>query len=321
MKVLLTGASGYVGGRLGPVLVERGHAVRAAFSDPSRGELPGWTSRGEVVAMDALDEGQVRAAVAGVDAVVYLVHGMGGDDFVETDRRAANHMASAARSAGVRRIVYVSGLVPDVPREDLSDHISSRLEVEEILTGSGVPTISLRAAVLLGSASTSFEVIRQISERLPVQVIPTWMDSQVQPIAIVDALAALVGALESEQGSRSYDIGGRESLAYADLLRRFGEVSGATAPQLSVPLLPQALVAKAAAALIEVPTPTVEALMESLRHDMVCTEDDFIADLLPPGHTLVDLDTALARSLGRGEPGDPMGPLPDDPEWAGSLDS
>ncbi|MEO6019870.1 MAG: hypothetical protein ABIP45_06445 [Knoellia sp.] len=126
----------------------------------------------------------------------YLVHGMGGDDFVETDARAAAIMARAASDAGVQRIVYLAGIVPPVrDMNDLSDHITSRHGVERILSDSSSSTVTLRAAVLLGSGSTSFEIIRQVSDRTPVQTVPTWMNSDVQPIAVVDALEALVGAL------------------------------------------------------------------------------------------------------------------------------
>lgn len=321
MKVLVTGASGYVGSRLVPVLLERGDTVRAAFSDPAKADRHTWRRDVEVAAMDVLDPAAVQAAVAGVDAVVYLVHGMGGDDFTETDRKAALNMARACAGAGVRRIVYLSGLVPPVPREELSDHIASRLEVEELLTESGVPTTSLRAAMVLGQASTSFELMRQVAERMPVHVVPTWMDSAVQPIAVVDALAAICGALDllPEAASRSYDVGGPDALPYADLLRRFAELDGNARPQVSVPL-PGVVVRKVAAALVDVPSSTVEAIMESLTHDMVCLEDDFLRDLLPDGHEVLGASEAMARALAVGDVGpggDPMGRLASDPEWAG----
>lgn len=322
MLVLVTGASGYVGSRLVPVLLERGDTVRASFSDPAKADRFPWRHDVEVVGMDVLEADQVQAAVAGVDAVVYLVHGMGGGDFTETDRKAALNTAHACAAAGVKRIVYLSGLVPPVPREELSDHISSRLEVEELLTESGVPTTSLRAAMVLGQASTSFELMRQVAERMPVHVVPTWMDSKVQPIAVVDAVAAIVGALDlpEDAASRSYDVGGPDALPYADLLRRFAELNGTDRLQVNVPLLPGAVVRKVAAALVDVPSSTVEAIMESLSHDMVCGEDDFLRDLLPAGHEVLGASEAMARALAVGDVGpggDPMGRLASDPEWAG----
>ncbi|WP_221633865.1 NAD(P)H-binding protein [Nocardioides luti] len=325
MKILVTGATGYVGGRLVPLLLERGHDVRTTTSDPDR-EQPWWGDRVETVVMDALDDEQVAAACEGVEAVYYLIHGMGGDDFAETDRKAATHLAEAVRRHGVSRVVYLSGVVPDVPDEELSEHITSRREVERILTDTPATVVVLRAAVLMGSGSTSFEIIRQVSERLPVHTVPTWMDSLVQPIAIVDVLEALVGALAYDGPSRHFDVGGPDRLPYAELLDSFTTHAGLTRPQVGVPLLPTALVGTLVGSLTDVPRPTVEALVESLRHDMVAADEDFLA-LLPDDHELLGLDESFRRALA--EPAsasspataDPMGPLPQDPAWASGGDT
>src|SRR6478735_11614325 len=195
--VLVTGATGYVGSRLIPRLLADGHTVRAAVTDLDKAADRWWADQVELVRMDVLEADTVDAALEGVDAVFYLIHGMGGEDFAIRDRASAETMAYACAMAGVRTIVYLSGLVPDVPEDELSEHIASRLEVERILTGasSGIRTITLRAAIVTGSGSTSFEVVRQISERMPVQAIPAWMDSRVQPVAVVDVVEALTGAL------------------------------------------------------------------------------------------------------------------------------
>ena len=323
MKILVTGATGYVGGRLVPVLLERGHDVRTTTSSPDR-EQPWWGPRVETVVMDALDRDQVAAACEGVDAVYYLIHGMDGDDFAETDRRAAAHFADGVRAHGVGRVVYLSGVVPDAPEEELSEHIGSRLEVERILGETPATVVTLRAAVLLGSGSTSFEVVRQISERMPVQTVPTWMDSDVQPVAVVDVLDALAGALAYEGPSRHFDVGGPDRLRYGALLGAYAEQAGLERPQVDVPLLPTRLVGTLAGSLTDVPRPTVEALVESLHHDMVAADDDFRSMLLPEGHRLVGLTDALRRSLApratAPQDADPMGPLPQDPAWASGGD-
>jgi uncharacterized protein YbjT (DUF2867 family) len=323
MKILVTGATGYVGGRLVPLLLERGHDVRTTTSDPDR-EQPWWGTRVETVVMDALDPDQVTTVCEGIDAVYYLIHGMSGDDFAEADRKAANNLAEGARTHGVDRIVYLSGLVPDVANSELSEHITSRREVEQILNEVPATVVVLRAAVLLGSGSTSFEIIRQVSERMPVHTVPSWMDSMVQPIAIVDVLEALVGALEYAGPSRHFDVGGPDLLRYGALLEAYAEHAGLERPQVKVPLLPTALVGTLVGSLTDVPRSTVEALVESLHHDMVAADDDFQEMLLPEGHRLVGLDEAFRRSLAPRasvpEDSDPMGPLPQDPAWASGGD-
>jgi len=323
--VLVTGATGYIGSRLIPRLLSEGHTVRAAVTNLEKARDRWWAEQVELVQMDVLDAETVDAAVHGMDAVYYLIHAMSGADFALRDRKSAETMAYSCATAGVTTIVYLSGLVPDVPEGELSEHIASRLEVERILSGasSGIRTITLRAAIVTGSGSTSFEVVRQISERLPVQAVPAWMDSRVQPIAVVDVVEALSGALRLESESRSYDVGGPERMPYTRLLDVYAAVAGLTRPQVVVPGLPSDLVGALAGAITDVPGATVEALVESLRHDMICQDVDWTYDLLPIEHELLDVETSFARALAKPDEGvlpeerDPLGSMPGDPVWAG----
>ncbi len=320
MHVLVTGATGYVGGRLVPRLIQAGHTVRTTVTDPSADDdHPWWADQVETVPMDILDAEQVLRALEGMDAAFYLVHGMGGDDFVETDRQAARNVAHAVEQQGVPRVVYLSGIVPKVPVEELSDHITSRMEVEQILSAGPAVTVTLRAAVILGSGSTSFEIIRQVSERMPVQTVPTWMNSDVQPIAVVDVIEALVAALDRPDHTAHLDVGGPDVLPYANLLDRYADIAGLTRPQVEIPFLPTQLVGALVGSLTDVPSSTVEALVESLHHDMVCDPNQ-IHHLVGDDHDLVPLDEAIRRSLAApaDDPSttDPMAALPHDPHWA-----
>ena len=323
--VLVTGATGYIGSRLIPRLLRDGHTVRAAVTNLEKARGRWWADEVELVRMDVLDADTVDEAVEGVDAVYYLIHAMAGADFAARDREAAEVMAQSVAAAGVPTIVYLSGLVPDAPADELSAHITSRLEVERILTGAsfGTSTFTLRAAIVTGSGSTSFEIVRQISERMPVQAIPAWMDSRVQPIAVVDVVEALAGALRLNAESRSYDVGGPERMPYSLLLDRYAVAAGLNRPQVTVPGLPSDLVGTLAGVLTDVPTPTVEALVESLHHDMVCHDAEWTYDLLPEDHTLIGVDEAFSRALAAPDESllpaerDPLGPMPGDPHWAG----
>jgi uncharacterized protein YbjT (DUF2867 family) len=225
-QVLVTGATGYIGGRLVPELLAAGYDVRVLARQPERLANRPWRSRVDVVEGDASDPAVLAKALDRVDVAYYLIHSMGsGRRFEVRDRRTALAFGAAARKAHVSRIVYLGGLFPE--GEDLSPHLGSRREVGEILLASGVPTAVLRAAVIIGSGSASFEMLRYLTERLPVMVTPRWLDTRIQPIAVRDVLHYLVAAagLPSEL-NRSFDIGGPDVLTYRAMMQRYAAVAG-----------------------------------------------------------------------------------------------
>lgn len=234
--VLLTGATGYVGGRLLPVLVAEGWRVRCVARQPEN-LLPRVPEGVEVVHGDALDAASLPPAMAGVEAAYYLVHSMGATgDFQEQDRRAAENFGAAAKTAGVQRIIYLGGLGEE--DAELSAHLRSRHEVGETLRASGVPVIEFRASIILGSGSLSFEMIRALVERLPVMVTPRWVRVTAQPIAIGDVLAYLHAALSLKMdGSVIVEIGGPDQVSYGELMREYARQRGLRRWMIPVPLL------------------------------------------------------------------------------------
>ncbi len=328
--VLVTGASGYVGGRLVPELLAAGYRVRvlSRSADRLRG-LP-WSDRVEVAVGDVADPAAAAAALEGVAVAYYLVHALGDTAFEHRDRDAARVFGAAAAAAGVGRIVYLGGLSPAGGM--LSPHLRSRAEVGEILLASGVPTAVLRAAVILGSGSASFEMLRYLTERLPVMVTPTWVRSRIQPIAIRDVLRYLVGsATLPPDVNRAFDIGGPDVLTYAEMMQRYAQV--ARLPRrliLPVPRLSPWLAAHWVGVVTPVPSGIARPLVESLRNEVVCHEHDLDAYVPPPPEGLLGFDRAVALALQRVKqadvatrwsnasvPGAPSDPLPSDPEWAG----
>ncbi|MEM6691181.1 MAG: SDR family oxidoreductase [Planctomycetota bacterium] len=235
-KVLLSGATGYVGGRLLRELQSRGIPVRclARRTGNLRGRL---SDRDEAVSGDVLKLRTLRSAMQGVETAYYLIHSMGSDaGFEDDDRLGAKNFAAAAEEAGVRKIIYLGGLGRD--DEDLSDHLRSRHEVGQILRSSKVPTIEFRAAIIIGSGSLSFDLVRSLVRKLPIMICPRWVNTPTQPIGIRDVLSYLLGALERElQASDVFEIGGPESVTYCDVMREYANQRGLKRLWLPVPLL------------------------------------------------------------------------------------
>jgi uncharacterized protein YbjT (DUF2867 family) len=235
--ILLTGGSGYVGGRLIPLLERRGVRLRCLARNPDklRSQVRPNT---EVVPGDVLDAPSLDRALGGVHTAYYLVHLMSGSkDFEREDREAANNFAGAAKRAGLRRIVYLGGLGDDADPK-LSPHLRSRHEVGKILRDSGVETIEFRASMVIGSGSLSFELMKSLTDRLPVMLCPRWLTTPTQPIAVDDVLAYLMAALDLPPGaSRIFEIGSPEVTTYGDLIREYARQRGLRRWLISVPVL------------------------------------------------------------------------------------
>lgn len=295
MLVLVTGATGYIGSELIPHLLKAGHEVNAAARTPAKLADQSWVDDVTAVHFDVTDPELVKRAVEGTEAVYYLVHSMEGSDFVEKDRLAAQTVAAACADAGVERIIYLSGLFPD---EELSDHLASRLEVEEILLAGDVPAVVLRAAMVIGAGSTSFEILRRLTDRVPFAPIPIWMLSKLQPVAVEDVLHLLARCLEVEPLNNHYDVGGDEVFSYPELLKVFGQVRGVFRPRFVVPWVPRKIVGLTIAALTRMDRGTVVALVDSLSHDMVMREDRVKHDIAEPGFRFISVAEAFRDALG-----------------------
>ncbi|MFJ7996375.1 SDR family oxidoreductase [Streptomyces sp. NPDC096310] len=333
-RCLVAGATGYIGGRLVPELLEAGHPVRCLARTPGKLRDHPWAGQVDIVQGDVTDAASVGAAMEGIDVAYYLVHALaGGPGFEETDRTAARVFGERARAAGVRRIVYLGGLTPDsLPVEELSPHLRSRAEVGRILLDSGVPTTALRAAVIIGSGSASFEMLRYLTERLPVMVTPSWVSTRIQPIAVRDVLRYLVGSARMPGDvNRAFDIGGPDILTYRAMMQRYARAAGLPHRLIMpVPVLTPRLSSHWIGLVTPVPRSIARPLAESLRYEVVCREHD-IARHVPdlPGRP-ISFDRALTLALQRvrearvttrwssaSVPGVPSDPLPTDPDWAG----
>jgi uncharacterized protein YbjT (DUF2867 family) len=266
--ILLTGATGYIGGRLLRRLEEGGRRVRCIARHPVR--LSGTGPNTEVVEGDCLDEASLDRALDGVHSAFYLVHSMGRQsDFAHVDRRAAENFGRAAARAGVRRIIYLGGLIDN--EGPLSTHLKSRVETGDVLRASGVPVIEFRASIVIGAGSLSFEMIQALVERLPVMVCPRWVATLTQPIAIADVLAYLEAALDlpEDRNSAIYEIGGPEVVSYGGMMREYAKLRGLRRLLLPVPLLTPHLSGLWLALVTPAQARVGRALVEGLRNSTV----------------------------------------------------
>ncbi len=268
--ILLTGATGYVGGRLLKALEARGAPVRCLTRHPENlwARVAPTT---QVVQGDVLDAATLPAALEGCEVAYYLVHSMSSSgDFVEQDRRAAADFAAAAQQAGVKRIIYLGGLGSE---EEMSSHLASRQEVGQVLRDSGVPTIEFRASIIIGSGSLSFEMIRALVGRLAVMITPRWVRSQAQPIAIEDVIAYLLEALEIPlEESRIFEIGGADRASYRDIMLEYARQRGLKRWMIPAPMLSPRISGLWLGLVTPVYARIGRKLVESLRHDTIVTD-------------------------------------------------
>lgn len=293
--VLVTGATGFIGRRLVPALLDAGHDVRAMTRHPES-----YDGAGDPVGADVTDRGSLDAALGGVDVAVYLVHSLDDPDFERKDAEAARHFGAAAAAAGVRQIVYVGGLGDE--DEDLSAHLRSRRDVEGLLGADGVPVTVLRAAIVVGHGGISWEITRQLVKNLPAMVVPRWVGTRTQPIAIDDVVRYLVGVVDHPDAlGRTYEVGGPEQLTYKEMLAIANEVAGGRPlPIVEVPLLTPRLSSYWLALVTDVDVTTGRNLIDSMSTEVV-VRDTSIRDLVPgePLSYRESVRRALAERDGR----------------------
>jgi uncharacterized protein YbjT (DUF2867 family) len=326
VRTLVTGATGYVGSRLVSALLDDGHEVVATSRDAAKLADFGWYDDVTSVSLDAHDAASAKQAFteAGpIDVVYYLVHGIGQPDFRDADNRAAASVAAAARDAGVRRIVYLGGFVPD--GDELSEHLTSRAEVAHALSlDDGPEVVWLGAAMIIGAGSTSFEMLRYVGDRFVLIPMPSWVHHPIDPISISDVLYYLVAAADAGNvPAGAYDVRGPESTTYRDLMLAYARLSGKWRAGVPVWGLPTALLSRMTAVALPVPGGLAADLVESLDHPMMAS-DDGLAGLVPdPADGLVGIQEAITRALSNPRRR-PVNALADfhhladtDPDWAG----
>ena len=293
----MTGATGYVGGRLVPRLLAAGHVVRCMVRDPSRLQGRAWINQVDTVAGDVLDDATVAPALAGIDVAYYLVHSMGsGNDFHVRDARAARAFGEAARAAGVQRLVYLGALGD--PDTNLSEHLRSRQQTGDALREAGVPVTEFRAAVIVGAGSLSFEMIRYLAERLPIMICPSWVYTRIQPIAIRNVLDYLVTTLDvPESAGQVIEIGGANVITYGEMMTGYARLRGLRRLLVPVPVLTPRLSSYWVHLVTPIPSTIAGPLIEGLRNEVVVRDRRAVSlfpDVRPMGY-----DDAVSAALAR----------------------
>lgn len=272
MRILIVGASGYIGGRLVPLLAERGHELTLMARDPRPllARFPGQ----RVVGADLLDADSLGPAVEGIDVVYYLAHSMraGEAGFAERDRASARDLAISAARAGVQRIVYLGGLGEE--SAGLSHHLASRHEVGAELAAHGIPVTEFRAAIVIGSGSASFEILRHLTERLPVMITPRWVGTRCQPIGIRDVLDYLVAALDHPDITGIVEIGCPDVLSYGQMMLTYARLRGLRRLMIPVPVLTPRLSSYWVGLVSPVPAGIARPLIEGLRNEVIVQDGD-----------------------------------------------
>lgn len=325
--ILLTGATGYIGGRLAPRLLESGYRIRCLVRSPEKLADRAWAQdpRAEIVRGD-LEEGVALCdRMRGCSAAFYLVHSMtvAGKDFAERDRELAADFAQAAAQAGLERIIYLGGL--GELGENLSEHLASRREVESALATGGVPVTTLRAAMIIGSGSASFEILRYLIERLPIMITPRWVSTECQPIAVRNVLQYLIACLHTPATiGRTLDIGGTDVVTYRRLMDIMAEQRGLMKRIIiPVPVLTPRLSSLWIHLVTPVPAPIARPLAEGLRNRVVCRDNEALR-LMP--QKLMSVEEAISFALGKVNERDietvwsAAGAIPGDPDWAGGTE-
>lgn len=332
-RCLVTGATGYIGGRLIRELLSHGYRVRILARKPERLKDHPWIDRVEVVSGDAHDVAALDKALDGIDVAYYLLHAlMSKDDFEQEEKDIAEKFGTAAKKADIQRIVYLGGIIAE--NELLSPHLQSRADTGTILKSFGIPTIELRAGIVIGSGSASFEMLRYLTERLPIMTTPRWVETKIQPIAVRDVLRYLVGAAAIDSSiSGDFDIGGPEVFSYREMMMKYAEAAGLRKRIIiPVPVLTPKLSSGWVGLVTPVPITLARRLVESLKNEVV-VRDDSIRKLIPDSKAgLTPFKTAVELALTRikeanvetrwtnaSVPGTPSDPLPTDPDWAGGT--